>query len=74
MIGILITVSMIAITFLTDNILIKLLFINPMWLVMQVFLVVILELKLTTQSIKSKHSAEHMMVNFLKKIKDCQKV
>lgn len=69
LIGILITVSMIAITFLTDNILIKLLFINPMWLVMQVFLVVILELKLTTQSIKSKHSAEHMMVNFLKKNK-----
>lgn len=62
-------VSTIAIIFLIDNILIRLLFINSIFLFMQVFLTVMLECKFTSQSLKSKHSAEHMMANFLEKNK-----
>lgn len=65
----LMSVSAFAIIFLIDNILIRLLFMNSMWLFMQVFLVVVLECKFTSQSLKSKHSAEHMMSNFLEKNK-----
>lgn len=69
LIATLMSVSTIAIIVLIDNILIRLLFINSMWLFMQVFLVVILECKFTSQPLQSKHSAEHMMVNFLEKNK-----
>lgn len=62
-------VSIIAIIFLIDNLLISLLFIVSMFLFMVVFLKVIFECKFTSQSIKSKHSAEHMMANFLEKNK-----
>lgn len=55
----------IAISLATDNILIVLLLMNSIYLLIDILLVVIREYKSTSQSLKSKHSAEHMMVNFL---------
>ena len=60
---------MFTVSLIIDNILIGLLFLNSILLFIQVFLKVILECKFVSQPLKSKHSAEHMMVNFLEKNK-----
>ena len=48
-----------------DNILVYVVIMHIVYLIINVVIVVILESKETAPSLKSKHSAEHMMVNFL---------
>ena len=64
-----IPILLIVLAFVIKNTLIYLLLINFMFFSIQVIAVVISEYKTTPLSLKSKHSAEHMMVNFIEKNK-----
>lgn len=55
-------------TFINSTLLCVFIF-NIVWLTAKMICVLVLETKTTSPSLKSKHSAEHMMVNFLEKYK-----
>lgn len=69
LISILIVALSIILAVVINNTLIYLLFMNFLFFFIQVIIVVTSEYKTTSPSIKSKHSAEHMMANFLEKNK-----